>query len=250
MRGHVAEALASGRRPAVVVGAFHAALLPSTAGAAGGPAPDAADESAATPEPDADARASGGAGARACTVSLVPYTYPLLDSRSGYPAGIRDPEWRQRTVLDAAGDPDALHEAVIRTAVRVCAALREQGHPYGPADGREVVRVAGDLARLRDLPAPVAANSWKPYRRCWGAARPTVRAAPSPGHSNRYSSEPAPDGPRPPLRAADWARPSRPRPRRSPSPARTTPTRRHRATSGSTLPAPPSTSAANCCCAG
>ncbi len=33
-------------------------------------------------------------------------------------------------------------------------ALREQGHPYGPADGREVVRVAGDLARLRDLPAP------------------------------------------------------------------------------------------------
>ncbi|GFN09431.1 hypothetical protein Smic_79870 [Streptomyces microflavus] len=118
-----------------------------------GPAPDAADESAATPEPDADARASGGAGARACTVSLVPYTYPLLDSRSGYPAGIRDPEW-QHTVLDAAGDPDALHEAVIRTAVRVCAALREQGHPYGPADGREVVRVAGDLARLRDLPAP------------------------------------------------------------------------------------------------
>ncbi|MER8193382.1 DUF5682 family protein [Streptomyces microflavus] len=154
MRGHVAEALASGRRPAVVVGAFHTpALLPSTAGAAGGPAPDAADESAATPEPDADARASGGTGALACTVSLVPYTYPLLDSRSGYPAGIRDPEW-QHTVLDAAGDPDALHEALIRTAVRVCAALREQGHPYGPADGREVVRVAGDLARLRDLPAP------------------------------------------------------------------------------------------------
>ncbi|MFW3477026.1 vWA domain-containing protein [Streptomyces microflavus] len=154
MRGHVAEALASGRRPAVVVGALHApALLPPNAGAAEGPAPDAADESAATPEPDADARASGGAGAPACTVSLVPYTYPLLDARSGYPAGIRDPEW-QHTVLDAAGDPDALHEAVIRTAVRVCAALREQGHPYGPADGREVVRVAGDLARLRDLPAP------------------------------------------------------------------------------------------------
>lgn len=154
MRGHVAEALASGRRPAVVVGAFHTpALLPSTAGATEGPAPDAADESAAIPEPDEDARASGGAGAPACTVSLVPYTYPLLDSRSGYPAGIRDPEW-QHTVLDAAGDPDALHEALVRTAVRVCAALREQGHPCGPADGREVVRVAGDLARLRNLPAP------------------------------------------------------------------------------------------------
>ncbi|WP_435833816.1 vWA domain-containing protein [Streptomyces bacillaris] len=111
------------------------------------------------PDPPADAPATParepGAGSTeaACTVSLIPYTYPLLDSRSGYPAGIRDPEW-QHTVLDAAGDPAALHEALIRTAVRVCVALREQGHPYGPADGREVVRVAGDLARLRELPAP------------------------------------------------------------------------------------------------
>ncbi|WP_250291880.1 vWA domain-containing protein [Streptomyces atroolivaceus] len=151
MRGHVAETLASGRRPAVVVGAFHTpALLPS---ASGDPAPDARATSGTTPEPGADAHVNGAAGTAACTVSLVPYTYPLLDSRSGYPAGIRDPEW-QHTVLDAAGDPAALHEALIRTAVRVCAALREHGHPYGPADGREVVRVAGDLARLRDLPAP------------------------------------------------------------------------------------------------
>ncbi|MBX9427363.1 DUF5682 family protein [Streptomyces lateritius] len=205
MRAHVAEALASGRRPAVVVGAFHTpALLPSTAGAVGSPAletsgagygPDEAPEQTAAPSPaavsapglayerdvapapgdapvpgaapepgaasDPGAAPASGAGNRgnsapgtpACTVSLIPYTYPLLDSRSGYPAGIRDPEW-QHTVLDAAGDPGALHEALIRTVVRVCAALREQGHPYGPADGREVVRVAGDLARLRDLPAP------------------------------------------------------------------------------------------------
>ncbi|MEU1484846.1 DUF5682 family protein [Streptomyces sp. NPDC005752] len=147
MRGHVAEALASGRRPAVVVGAFHTpALLPS---AVGEPAPDAPAGSG----PAADRNVNGAAGTASCTVSLVPYTYPLLDSRSGYPAGIRDPEW-QHTVLDAAGDPAALYEALVRTAVRVCAALREQGHPYGPADGREIVRVAGDLARLRDLPAP------------------------------------------------------------------------------------------------
>ncbi|MEV4875006.1 DUF5682 family protein [Streptomyces cyaneofuscatus] len=156
MREHIAEALANGRRPAVVVGAFHVpALLPSAAGAATAPAPDAPSEPD-TPAgaPDAPARELGaGAPAAACTVSLIPYTYPLLDSRSGYPAGIRDPEW-QHTVLDAAGGPAALHEALIRTAVRVCVALREQGHPYGPADGREVVRVAGDLARLRDLPAP------------------------------------------------------------------------------------------------
>ncbi|WP_098013894.1 DUF5682 family protein [Streptomyces sp. rh195] len=162
MRRHVAEALASGRRPAVVVGAFHTpALLPSAAAAdaaAGGPAqeaPEAAEapDRAAASGPGTDDRVHAAAGTDTCTVSLVPYTYPLLDSRSGYPAGIRDPEW-QHTVLDAAGDPAALHEALIRTAVRVCAALREQGHPYGPADGREVVRVAGDLARLRGLPAP------------------------------------------------------------------------------------------------
>ncbi|WP_225994932.1 vWA domain-containing protein [Streptomyces arboris] len=167
MREHIAEALAKGRRPAVVVGAFHTpALLPSATGAATAPAPDAPDaadapHAADAPDapnapagaPKAPAREPGAGAAAACTVSLIPYTYPLLDSRSGYPAGIRDPEW-QHTVLDAAGDPAALHEALVRTAVRVCVALREQGHPYGPADGREVVRVAGDLARLRDLPAP------------------------------------------------------------------------------------------------
>ncbi|WP_405438339.1 DUF5682 family protein [Streptomyces anulatus] len=171
MRRHVAEALASGRRPAVVVGAFHTpALLPSAAAAACGPVPEAAEttqapettqaeegpeapDRAAASGPGTDGRVHAAAGTAPCTVSLVPYTYPLLDSRSGYPAGIRDPEW-QHTVLDAAGDPAALHEALIRTTVRVCAALREQGHPYGPADGREVVRVAGDLARLRGLPAP------------------------------------------------------------------------------------------------
>ncbi|MDJ1640593.1 DUF5682 family protein [Streptomyces pakalii] len=164
MRGHVAEALANGRRPAVVVGAFHTpALLRSAAGAdgtactafaaaeeVGSPGPSAVPQS--SPGGCADGTA-GAAGAAACTVSLIPYTYPLLDSRSGYPAGIRDPEW-QHTVLEAAGDPAAVHEALVRTAVRLCAALREQGHPYGPADGREIVRVAGDLARLRDLPAP------------------------------------------------------------------------------------------------
>ncbi|MGW4036206.1 vWA domain-containing protein [Streptomyces sp. NPDC004778] len=160
MRGHVAKALADGRRPAVVVGAFHTpALLRSATGADGTVCSAGAAEETGSPGPSAvpqsspGGHADGTAGAAACTVSLIPYTYPLLDSRSGYPAGIRDPEW-QHTVLEAAGDPAAVHEALVRTAVRLCAALREQGHPYGPADGREIVRVAGDLARLRELPAP------------------------------------------------------------------------------------------------
>ena len=47
---------------------------------------------------------------RPWTTSLIPYTYALLDERSGYPAGIRDPEW-QDMVLRAAGDPAALQDA-------------------------------------------------------------------------------------------------------------------------------------------
>ncbi|MGW4109220.1 DUF5682 family protein, partial [Streptomyces sp. NPDC004976] len=86
------------------------------------------------------------------TTSLIPYTYALLDERSGYPAGIRDPEW-QDMVLRAQGDPAALEEALTRAAVRVCAELRGLGHPSGPADAREICRLASDLARLRGLPA-------------------------------------------------------------------------------------------------
>ncbi|OIK06780.1 vWA domain-containing protein [Streptomyces monashensis] len=135
MRSCLAAATANGERAAVLVGAFHApALL--------GPAEDDAGEPTARQQPTAPA----------WTTSLVPYSYALLDERSGYPAGIRDPEW-QHTVLDAAGDPAALEDALIRTAVRVCAEVRTLGHPSGPADAREIARLAGDLARLRGLPA-------------------------------------------------------------------------------------------------
>nr|BEK69336.1 hypothetical protein KPHV_65630 [Kitasatospora purpeofusca] len=143
MRARIEEAAEGGRRVAAVVGAFHApALVPAGAEGAGTPGPD--PDLVLTPDQVPDGRH---------VVSLIPYTYPLLDARSGYPAGIRDPEW-QHTVLDAAGDQDRLAEALITTAVRICEALRGQDHPSGPADAREVVRLAGDLARLRGLAAP------------------------------------------------------------------------------------------------
>ncbi|MEU3566375.1 DUF5682 family protein [Kitasatospora sp. NPDC006786] len=132
MRARIQDASAGGRRVAAVIGAFHApALLDG---------PLAAEE---PPPPDDPGH----------VLSLIPYTYPLLDARSGYPAGIRDPEW-QHTVLDAGGDPERLAEALTTTAVRICAALRSQDHPSGPADAREIVRLAGDLARLRGHAAP------------------------------------------------------------------------------------------------
>ncbi|GKQ39295.1 DUF5682 family protein [Streptomyces sp. A012304] len=133
MRARTAEATARGQRAAVVVGAFHAPALVG---------PTVGDEA----EPATDGTAA------TWTTSLIPYTYALLDERSGYPAGIRDPEW-QDMVLRAAGDPAALEEALTRAAVEVCAQLRSLGHPSGPADAREISRLASDLARLRGLPA-------------------------------------------------------------------------------------------------
>ncbi|SDT37668.1 VWA domain containing CoxE-like protein [Streptomyces sp. TLI_053] len=149
MRARIEEAAEGGRRVAAVVGAFHApALVPAAASATGTPGPG--DDPGRDPDPGlAPDRVPAGRH----VVSLIPYTYPLLDARSGYPAGIRDPEW-QHTVLDAAGDQDRLAEALITTAVRICEALRGQDHPSGPADAREIVRLAGDLARLRGLAAP------------------------------------------------------------------------------------------------
>ncbi|WP_434095208.1 DUF5682 family protein [Streptomyces flaveolus] len=137
MRDRLAAATAHGERAAVVVGAFHAPALAFPAGEGAG---------------EADADAGTGTGRPVWTTSLIPYTYALLDERSGYPAGIRDPEW-QHLVLGAAGDPAAVEEALTGTAVRVCARLRALGHPSGPADAREITRFASDLARLRGLPA-------------------------------------------------------------------------------------------------
>ncbi|MFE1797378.1 DUF5682 family protein [Streptomyces sp. NPDC059517] len=157
MRARLAAATANGERAAVVVGAFHAPALTAPAPAAPAlPGPLASSKSAGStgtesPAPSLKGTATTTAPA-AWTTSLIPYTYALLDERSGYPAGIRDPEW-QHLVLRAAGDPVALEESLTRAAVQVCAELRTMGHPSGPAEAREISRLAGDLARLRGLPA-------------------------------------------------------------------------------------------------
>jgi hypothetical protein len=164
MRDRLAEC--SGRRTAAVIGAFHApALLRAGSGPVGsgsGPVGSGSGSGSGPVDSGAGQVGSGagqvGSGAGSAEgvpsviTSLVPYSYPLLDERSGYPAGIRDPEW-QRGVFRAAGEPGRLDDLLTATAVRICAAVREAGHPSGPADAREVVRVARDLATLRGLPA-------------------------------------------------------------------------------------------------
>jgi Mg-chelatase subunit ChlD len=134
MREAIARASADGRRVAAVVGAFHAPAL-TTWNTAGPARPvDAEDRPAVV-------------------TSLVPYAFDLLDSRSGYPAGIRDPRWQQ-AVFTSGGDPERLHDAAARAVTDVCRELRAAGHVAGTGEARETLRVACDLARLRGLAAP------------------------------------------------------------------------------------------------
>ncbi|KXK58761.1 hypothetical protein AWW66_27945 [Micromonospora rosaria] len=178
MRRVLAEAGADGRRVAAVVGAFHAPALvptateavipastsaPSTVGPGAAPTAGAVVGSTAGAGATRTVAAPAGAprsastrsdpGAGAATTSLVPYAFDLLDSRSGYPAGIRDPRWQQ-LVLTAAGDPERIRAAAARAVTDLCRELRAAGHTAGTGEAAETVRLADDLARLRDLPAP------------------------------------------------------------------------------------------------
>ncbi|MFJ9788944.1 vWA domain-containing protein [Streptomyces globosus] len=149
MRSVIAGAAAGGRRVAAVIGAFHAPALLDAA------LPDARPLDAA-----ADAADGAGTGCRdaagdaeAAVTSLVPYSFDLLDSRSGYPAGIRDPRWQQ-AVLEAGGDPGRLRTAASDALTGLCRELRRAGHTAGTGEAAETLRLACDLAALRGLPAP------------------------------------------------------------------------------------------------
>ncbi len=129
MRRRLRESTA--QRPAAVVGAFHVSALLNV---------DAAPSEKVTKH-------------AAVVTSLVPYTFEQLDSRTGYPAGIRDPEWQQ-AIWHGGATSRAVGRTVARLAVRVCRELRRRGHPASVADAREVIRFATDLSRLRGLAAP------------------------------------------------------------------------------------------------
>ncbi|KQX50081.1 MULTISPECIES: DUF5682 family protein [unclassified Streptomyces] len=162
MRQVVAAASAGGRRVAAVVGAFHAPALTAIPDAYPevGTDEDVRTDTDAEPRTVARARtapgidASTGPGAvTAAVTSFVPYSFDLLDSRSGYPAGIRDPLWQQ-AVLGAAGDADRIREAAAAAVTGVCREMRRAGHTAGTGEAAETLRLACDLATLRGLPAP------------------------------------------------------------------------------------------------
>ncbi|MEV8585565.1 DUF5682 family protein [Streptomyces sp. NPDC051180] len=147
MRRVIAEASAGGRRVAAVIGAFHAPALAVEAGA------DTASDAQTYPRADPADAAPVPTGSEPPVTSLVPYSFDLLDSRSGYPAGIRDPLWQQ-AVLTAAGDPERLREAAAAALTGLCREMRRAGHTAGTGEAAETLRLACDLASLRGLPAP------------------------------------------------------------------------------------------------
>lgn len=136
MRGRLARV--QGDRVAVVVGSFHASALT--------PRPligevETDDVATATP-PDAG-----------MVSSLIPYSFDLFDSRSGYPAGIRDPMWQARAHA-ALVRQEPLENAVAESLTAIARAIRERGHVASFPDVREALRLARDLSHLRDLPGP------------------------------------------------------------------------------------------------
>jgi len=121
-------------RVAAVIGSFHAAALV--------PAP-----SLWHAPPAADVERVE------LVASLIPYAFELLDARSGYPAGIRDPAWHQRLwqTQREGGDVGALVAACL---VEITRLVRARGLPASVPDARAAAELALSLAALRGLAAP------------------------------------------------------------------------------------------------
>ena len=142
MRMHLSREADAGRRVAAVVGAFHAPALTA----------DRIESSRDEDERILDGvRRPEGTG-----VSLVPYAFDQLDTRSGYPAGVMDPAWHQ-AVWEAGGDgvagmTERVDDAAGRTVTALCREIRRRGHVAGTPDAAETLRMMRDLARVRGLP--------------------------------------------------------------------------------------------------
>lgn len=138
----------AGSRAAAVVGSGPAAAGVRSGTEVPGPATVRTPGAGAPADP-----APGPGGGERVVTSLVPYSFDLLDSRSGYPAGIRDPLWQQ-AVLEAGGDALRVRDAASIAVTGVCRELRRAGHTAGTGEAAETLRLACDLAVLRGLPAP------------------------------------------------------------------------------------------------
>ncbi len=194
MRAEIAKLVAApGARVAAVIGSFHAAALLPRPSLWSPPAPWPGQE-----------------GKRAELVSsLIPYAFELLDARSGYPAGIRDPQWQQRlwaTQRDG-GDVATLVAACLVEITRPCArasprerprCIRRGGGrlvPRAPARARRAGAARADRGRA-DRAHPRRAARARPHRREGDGSR--SRRTPARSPRARHAAL----GPRAPRRGA------------------------------------------------
>ncbi len=123
-----------GPRVAAIVGSFHAAAL--------------------LPEPTLWKRPAPIKSQRVELVSsLIPYGFELLDERSGYPAGIRDPLWQQR-LFETQRDKGDVPALVASCLVEITRGIRQRGLPASVPDARAAQEIAISLAMLRGLATP------------------------------------------------------------------------------------------------
>ena len=166
MRHGLATALADGfTRPVAVVGAFHTPAL-----LAPGPL-DTLPRLERPAKPPAFKTVTG---------ALLGYAFEMFDERSGYPAGIRDPKWRQRVfeALSKHGQ-DTAAAAVERLTdevlVEIARHLRAKRLVAGLPDARAAARMARGLANLRNLPAPSRAELLESLESALGQGEPLGR---------------------------------------------------------------------------
>ncbi len=123
-----------GPRVAAIVGSFHAAAL--------------------LPKPALWKRPPPIKSQRVELVSsLIPYGFELLDERSGYPAGIRDPLWQQR-LFETQRDKGDVQALVAACLVEITRGIRQRGLPASVPDARAAQEIAISLAMLRGLATP------------------------------------------------------------------------------------------------
>ncbi len=136
-------------RVAAVIGSFHAAALVAESRKRES-VPDPAREIAGVRASSKPGRAKASPE---MVSSLIPYGFELLDARSGYPAGIRDPAWQQRLFATQRdrGDVAAL---VASCLVEITRLVRAAGLPASVPDARAAAEMTMQLAQLRGLAAP------------------------------------------------------------------------------------------------
>jgi hypothetical protein len=123
-----------GPRVAAIVGSFHAAAL--------------------LPDPTLWTAPTSSTSERAALVSsLIPYAFELLDARSGYPAGIRDPAWQHR-LWQTQRDRGEVAVLVAQCLVEITRLIRAKGLPAAVPDAHAAAELAISLAALRGLAAP------------------------------------------------------------------------------------------------